>query len=1662
MIVDNLYQRLVNSESADATIGTSDSSHYLSEHLSYLMANLETGETLDLSSYFTDEIGPIRQSASEDGVHVMVEHTMYPEYNENLTEEDGTERTPTLTMTGIGRWVAQGGNEGRGEDPLFTVRDKLIKLAPGGRLIVKVEGGLFEDGATVPENYSAQVEAGGMPLNTPLLSRVIPAYLKEKAGMMSIEERNQAWGLGAEETDYYHGMLNEIFNPEKYSPRAFIRVDENTSHLVIDKVAAMGEGVSISTNPSPDLRTLVEKYTNLRYNRPRVSSKHLRKPATDATRNAQHPPRMTPNPPYLASPVAKAAKTYQAELAGRIGANLGLQPGFRYTDTEFGRKYHLDAEESSLESPVRSNQSQIMVSGLDNKVDRQMVEAAFRAHGDVIRVSVPQNYAGNVAFVYMRNKPEAEAAIKALNDQLLNGVRMTVAESERSTQTPSETQPTGNPDSLLAWDVFLNSPLLPRAIREKWMDVFDIGAIKTKEGRTHVRKVGSSVPKKVDEGWKGAWAGRVGEHLSRPIEHVERWGEAGKKVSERMKTAYFEALARGGDGSRDVMDVYKALRNNPAVATELKKGSTERIYSSEAGFVPAWVRKIPGIDIWVDEKRDVEMVSHKGKVLTKMGPDGRWYTEMYLSNAPLLDAWINTGFGAQLSEIFPKDAEVRKILATEMGKVRDNFDRQDQEIIDANHQILSTGLVSGYTEAEDITTALNNDNLDKEAVRAYAQRLGIQLPREFEIYTLRRRGSMRQWAIMSLEEGKELYRIRQFDSQQSVMAKARRDPEAVEMMNERERQRHFDSLELYRDFTNKTLIYSPNPRNPIWTKQSGKAFQLFSGRPHDMPRLINWASMNPYGPKGSKERKAYEDYLQRFYEMNRNIHKNDPNWMYNNKEWREALADNILKQNYNGFNDMRFDALEEDSELVFPSVAYESQPTLDQYALKSAQRVSEILNYGQDGDLIKKTLDELTNPENMDLDNEAKAVLKLRRALGHNDFAETPEDFILQGNRIVPFHQTNGVTRVTDPDFDNMTPQDWQSLVDGGIITLVETDPHRAGFYAMADPAAMEGETTRHQITEGGGRISFEIASNAGRLMNSPILDYGGAIEEAKYRYATAKDTLERMHTWNPKLLEIVELENELDSIYATPSEVRDIQAQQAEANTEFASVVLKERQRRNNPIYKFLNYLQRLAISLLMRLSTAAQVGTVHNPVHRAGFSNFAKGTMDEFMDPSQRDRLHRLNVYNLELTDIIAMTGENVSQEKIGFNQKLLGGSKYFDWNPQHYGGITDFARGLYNRGNWTPFAWAERRLRGTAAISGKHLTKDILTELLVPGQIELTGEALANRRKQNIFALEELDVTIPNMLTAVMEMTNPETGKPIVWTKELVDQLTEMSEKQAIDTMSAQPHYALVSKLTDRVMQVMPDYTHYAGSNMHRMRVLDHPFLKIIMLFQSMMIQQTLSIRKMAKYNWDIMRIPAKEAARKEGKEFGSAMEEIQRTAPELWRRMPHFILSGASILGAGFLATLFTEMVRGRLPDDEDLTLQTWALNAAVLGAATGYVESAGHYRGLAQQFGGPLPSLAQAFFDDPIGSLKHYGLRTPIVDVRPLLGFWQREEEVTIDRSVGCRWVHTDRRHIIKWCKSTIGVLYDYFRENGRNRSKTTCFFNMIDVSPVSLDAIPNL
>ena len=212
LIVDHLYRRLVDPEStpagAPANVETSQVSNHLAEHLAALMLDIETGETFDFQESF-HEGSPLLNSVADKGVHIMNENvflnstTVTPK---NRMAQNGHRLRSTK---GIGGYMARG--ENNSQDPLAMIRHKLRILAPRGRAVRRIDGGTYNAMDDMPSDYAQLIGSAGIPFNVPLLSKVLPAYIAERAGEITIEERNKQWGLPDRHRDYYDGMLDEIF-----------------------------------------------------------------------------------------------------------------------------------------------------------------------------------------------------------------------------------------------------------------------------------------------------------------------------------------------------------------------------------------------------------------------------------------------------------------------------------------------------------------------------------------------------------------------------------------------------------------------------------------------------------------------------------------------------------------------------------------------------------------------------------------------------------------------------------------------------------------------------------------------------------------------------------------------------------------------------------------------------------------------------------------------------------------------------------------------------------------------------------------------------------------------------------------------------------------------------------------------------------------------------------------------------------------------------------------------------------------------------------------------------------------------------------------------------------------------------------------------------------
>ena len=1521
--------------------------------------NMQPGETLAIPITIYPE--SFMQGMANQGVHIS-------DIDWDARIKDPEQHRPTGFVLRIGKQVLGR----RWEDPLSFLKQALDYVAPGGRVLVELD--------------PLQTDT---PMSAKVLPELINSFLEWQNQDITTPQRNAKWRelMGERDTDTVSGIqeeffadLQEILNPANNTLQGMIRVHDNVVQIVIDKkMSPEGHQPLIVDNPQ-DIRTTLENFEKIRDSKTGVAKQWVEKPAQGSDKvkkPVQHK--------YRSPEVEKQVKDYESELSARLGRNIASQPTHSIEETEFGPRKRYDDE---VENPRYSDDSdtiQVVVRGLNSgSVTVEDLEALFGKHGEATAEigSEPGGAPGQIkdekktyARVYMKDLKAAQAAIQDLHMSNQKGDRISVSIDTEPKPIPGDRRPTGNPDSHLAWDWLLQNPYVPGFIKRSWMKLFEIeDSWNDETGKsTYARKHDASLKGNLEDWWASGWAYRLGRAISRPIDILKRWGDPGNKLAAYLEKVFYEGSEMAADGSELIEKMYNELYSNETLKEYFAGGDTAEIEHNR-GYLPQWIKHIPGVEVRVDSANNVERLYDKKGTLLTQRIEGKWVTKVQLRHKPLIDAWVNAFFSNQTFAMSPPK-HIHDLVKARVDRVRDHFDLLDGRLFKANNEILGTGLASKATlDMYDSITVGNDIDMDK--LVEYADSLGVKLDRNAEVRALPDRGNMREWVV--LDGVNELYRIREFDPMVEVEQKARHTDKHLP---DRIAQRAAESLGLYNDFIGKTLIYEAEPREPIWSYREENPFQLFAGRPHDMPQLVNWAAMDPYSPGKEKHKpakyEAFIEYLDRFYEANKNSHS--PGWTYNGEAWSMPLARKILERNYEAFHDMRFMALEGDSELMYPASAFESQSVLDQYVMRAASRVSEVVNYGQQGDLLKHELDRLRDPERLELSAPAKAVLKLRQARGQDDFVRNAAVFTEEGNVFVPFTEdASGKKHAIGQAYSKMTPADWQALVDENIITIAGDASQ--GYYAWADPNAGEGSRTQAIL---GKQYNFTIADNAKALINMPAFDptdeINRELELAIQRHEVAKAVVSEHHIWHPKMLELGELDQKLRMMASEEITGRtEALAKHSSAKEAFYDSVVEEQERLRNPIYRMTSMLQRIATGLFMRLSWAVQLGTIHNAAHRTGMKNMLQGVKDIIANGSDRERLRRIGAMTTEMTEVIAMQAQSVSQENIGWNQKMLGASKYWRWRG-HGGGVKGWLHAFYKGGNWTPFAFMEKyAIRGTAAVAGKHMTRDMLTKLLVD------KESLTDvKRAQAEFALTELSGTIEPLLKDVQALQEPPGG----WTEDMISELTEIgNEKDLKAKFGNNPEWESFVQLTNRVMQVMPDHVHYQSSGLHTPSLFrKNPVLGMVILFQRVMIAQMGVMVRLFQYGGKQVMMPATMA----DKEM-SDMEKAGLIGKEVARKLPHLTLSLAAILGSGFAATMMSNLVRFQKPDDEDMMVQAWLMNSAVFGATTGFIESAGHYRGITRQFSGPVVGFIEDLTQDFIGTTGFYLTRPMPVDFRPLL------------------------------------------------------------------------
>lgn len=320
-----------------------------------------------------------------------------------------------------------------------------------------------------------------------------------------------------------------------------------------------------------------------------------------------------------------------------------------------------------------------------------------------------------------------------------------------------------------------------------------------------------------------------------------------------------------------------------------------------------------------------------------------------------------------------------------------------------------------------------------DVLAEYFAENGIQLPEGVRL-KYAKVANVEEWSLR--KEGVELYRIRRLTP---ITEKIISTPQGkVEQIVEAD--------PAYDAFKNKLLVYkSGQVRNPIFIYRGRVPHKVWQPIDNYYPHTVDWNDMSP-DPNDSVK---YANFVK-FAEDMAAIQSNNMD---------VDMAKAFLTQRIIESKTRKYGHLEQDRQYNYPVYNRNFFQVWEQYITRAGHRMQTIREFGQANDLLYATLNEFIAEDTLteSLNDSENAVLKLRFFAGYRDFVPDA------GSPSVPFRDDTGNPIEIMPyadDFIGMSPQDWQTLVDAGILEVTDAGNYRAttgGIAMLENPAFLHG-----------------------------------------------------------------------------------------------------------------------------------------------------------------------------------------------------------------------------------------------------------------------------------------------------------------------------------------------------------------------------------------------------------------------------------------------------------------------------------------------------------------------------------------------------------------------------------------------------------------------------
>ena len=356
---------------------------------------------------------------------------------------------------------------------------------------------------------------------------------------------------------------------------------------------------------------------------------------------------------------------------------------------------------------------------------------------------------------------------------------------------------------------------------------------------------------------------------------------------------------------------------------------------------------------------------------------------------------------ADLSILSNQHADYTTLIERGESRQSKQGGRRNQPWADVNGQ---TARQSGALASVQATWDHMMDHASRpDVLRKLFMDNGITLPDKVRFSRVKKIGNINHWAVMeSGRRNKTLYMIKE------ILPTGR---EKIKNPDGSTSEQDVESHDFYNEWKNKLMIYDAKlTRDPSWILDETRPVKLWEPEDEYFPHIVDFDSIA----------KDPDSYAAAMVKVNPGL--------------TQEQAMMWIKKRLHSGRTRRHGFLEQQRKYNLPDFSHNYFDAWEQYYAGALHRVEMIERWGQDEGLLTAKIQELYHSDEVmaDMSDIEKGVLKLRQALGYNDFS--PHTVVRNASMTQDkFYDSDGSPEPLDPSF--LSTEEWRVLMDSDMVS---------------------------------------------------------------------------------------------------------------------------------------------------------------------------------------------------------------------------------------------------------------------------------------------------------------------------------------------------------------------------------------------------------------------------------------------------------------------------------------------------------------------------------------------------------------------------------------------------------------------------------------------------